>query len=70
MTTGVGGLLNFTDEKGEMSQIMVPRLNALSLLADGQMHFVSQVASYVPVPRVSVTGWLAGTPMQFVLKRS
>jgi Rps23 Pro-64 3,4-dihydroxylase Tpa1-like proline 4-hydroxylase len=53
-----GGLLHFVDSKGGVDETIAPRFNALSLFAIGQSHYVSQVASYAPVPRISVTGWL------------
>jgi Rps23 Pro-64 3,4-dihydroxylase Tpa1-like proline 4-hydroxylase len=53
-----GGLLHFVDAKGGVDETIAPRFNALSLFAIGQSHYVSQVASYAPVPRISVTGWL------------
>ena len=53
-----GGLLHFNDGRGGIEETFPPRFNALSLFAVGQSHFVSQVASYAPVPRISVTGWL------------
>lgn len=53
-----GGLLQFVGEDGGIDTTIVPRFNSLTLFAVGQSHFVSQVASYAPVPRVSVTGWL------------
>ena len=37
---------------------MVPHFNLLNLFAVGQPHGVSQVATYAPRPRISVTGWL------------
>ena len=53
-----GGLLHFVDSSGGVEDTVVPRFNALSLFAIGQNHYVSQVATYAPVPRISVTGWL------------
>jgi SM-20-related protein len=53
-----GGLLHFVDEAGGVDETITPRFNALSLFAIGQSHYVSQVATYAPVPRISVTGWL------------
>lgn len=53
-----GGLLHFVDRDGGIDETITPRFNALSLFAIGQSHYVSQVASYAPVPRISVTGWL------------
>ena len=53
-----GGLLHFVDAKGRVDETITPRFNALSLFAIGQSHYVSQVSTYAPVPRISVTGWL------------
>jgi len=53
-----GGLLHFVDHTGGVEETISPRFNALSLFAVGQSHYVSQVATYAPVPRISVTGWL------------
>lgn len=53
-----GGLLHFVDPNGGVEETITPRFNALSLFSVGQSHYVSQVASYAPVPRISVTGWL------------
>jgi SM-20-related protein len=53
-----GGLLHFVDARGGVEETITPRFNALSLFAIGQSHYVSQVASFAPVPRISVTGWL------------
>lgn len=53
-----GGLLHFVDDKGGVGETITPRFNALSLFAIGQSHYVSQVATYAPIPRISLTGWL------------
>jgi hypothetical protein len=53
-----GGLLHFVDSSAGIEETITPRFNALSLFAIGQSHYVSQVATYAPVPRISVTGWL------------
>jgi SM-20-related protein len=53
-----GGLLHFVDPAGGVEETITPRFNALSLFAIGQSHYVSQVATYAPIPRISVTGWL------------
>jgi hypothetical protein len=53
-----GGLLHFVDRDGAVDETITPRFNALSLFAIGQSHYVSQVATYAPIPRISVTGWL------------
>lgn len=53
-----GGLLSFVNQTAEVEQTITPRFNALSLFAVGQSHYVSQVATYAPLDRISVTGWL------------
>lgn len=53
-----GGLLHFVSDSGGIERTLTPRFNALSLFSVGQSHFVSQVATYAPIPRISVTGWL------------
>lgn len=53
-----GGLLHFVGGDGAIESTIVPRFNALSLFSVGQSHFVSEVATYAPHPRISVTGWL------------
>ena len=53
-----GGLLHFVDDTGGIENTIAPRFNALSLFSVGQSHYVSQVATYAPIGRISVTGWL------------
>ena len=53
-----GGLLHFVDSSAGIEETITPRFNALSFFAIGQSHYVSQVATYAPIPRISVTGWL------------
>jgi len=53
-----GGLLSFVGDGDRIAEMFVPRFNSLSLFAVGQQHFVSPVADYAPLPRISVTGWL------------
>ena len=53
-----GGLLLFPQEGGVTVDSLVPHFNLLTLFEVGQPHCVSQVASYAPRPRISVTGWL------------
>jgi Rps23 Pro-64 3,4-dihydroxylase Tpa1-like proline 4-hydroxylase len=53
-----GGLLSFVDQTADVEATITPRFNALSLFAVGQSHYVSQVATYAPIDRISVTGWL------------
>ena len=53
-----GGLLLFTDGDGHVAEGYTPAFNALNLMRVPQAHLVSEVASYAPVPRLSVTGWI------------
>ena len=53
-----GGLLLFTDADGHVAEGYTPAFNALNLLRVPQPHLVSEVASFAPVPRLSITGWI------------
>lgn len=53
-----GGLLLFHEPGGEIERGFIPAMNALTLFAVPRGHSVSQVTSFAPVPRLSVTGWL------------
>ena len=53
-----GGLLFFPEDKATRIDALVPDFNLLNLFEVGQQHGVTQVASYAPHPRISVTGWL------------
>jgi Rps23 Pro-64 3,4-dihydroxylase Tpa1-like proline 4-hydroxylase len=53
-----GGLLLFHDPSGHIEHGLVPAWNSFSLFAVPQDHSVSQVASFAPLPRLSLTGWL------------
>ena len=55
-----GGLLLFPKDDAIRIDALVPQFNVLNLFEVGQPHAVSQVASYAPRPRFSVTGWLRG----------
>lgn len=57
-----GGLLMFHGADGHVAEGWVPRFNALNLFRVPQRHSVSQVASFAPVRRISVTGWLRAEP--------
>jgi SM-20-related protein len=52
-----GGALNFPDETGRTTLALVPGFNELSMFRVPRDHFVSQVANYAPMPRLSMTGW-------------
>jgi len=53
-----GGMLLFPDDDAVRIDALVPGFNVLNLFEVGQQHAVSQVASYAPSARISVTGWL------------
>lgn len=53
-----GGQLQFVGKDGGVEQSFVPRFNTLSLFRVPQPHIVTQVASYAPSDRISITGWL------------
>lgn len=57
-----GGLLIFTDARGDVIDTIVPRFNALSLFTVPQPHSVTYVAPFAVGPRISVTGWLRSAP--------
>jgi SM-20-related protein len=52
-----GGQLQFLNAEGGIEQAFVPRFNALSVFTVPQPHHVSQVATFAPKPRLSLTGW-------------
>lgn len=56
-----GGILNFYDEAGNVSQGFTPRFNTLNLLRVPQPHAVSFVPPFAGAHRLSVTGWLRET---------
>ena len=53
-----GGLLLFTEDDGHVAEGYTPAFNALNLMRVPQHHLVSEVASYAPAPRLSITGWI------------
>lgn len=52
-----GGVTYFLDEDGSILDALIPRFNSLTLFRVPVLHSVSQVASYAPEPRLSITGW-------------
>ena len=52
-----GGYLQFYDDDGDVVAGYRPRFNALNLFAVPMPHNVTQVASWAPVGRFSITGW-------------
>jgi Rps23 Pro-64 3,4-dihydroxylase Tpa1-like proline 4-hydroxylase len=58
-----GGLLAFPDAYGHLHEAYAPAFNALNLMRVPTPHLVTQVASYAPAGRFSITGWLrSGDP--------
>jgi Rps23 Pro-64 3,4-dihydroxylase Tpa1-like proline 4-hydroxylase len=52
-----GGQLQFLDTHNRVTRSYVPRFNALSVFRVPTPHHVSQVTSFAPKGRVSLTGW-------------
>jgi SM-20-related protein len=65
LTTGwrpeYGGLLLLHDGAGHIERGLVPGFNVLNLFRVPRPHSVSQVASFAPGFRYSLTGWLKST---------
>jgi Rps23 Pro-64 3,4-dihydroxylase Tpa1-like proline 4-hydroxylase len=53
-----GGLLQFENDQGDVTQTFVPHWNSLSLFKVPQSHTVSLVAPYATEDRLAITGWL------------
>ncbi|MEO6281650.1 2OG-Fe(II) oxygenase family protein [Roseateles sp.] len=53
-----GGLLNFSERDGSVSDSFFPHFNSLSLFAVPQTHFVSYVPPFAQGERNAITGWL------------
>lgn len=53
-----GGLLNFSERDGSVSDSYFPHFNSLSLFAVPQTHFVSYVPPFAQGQRNAITGWL------------
>ncbi|MEQ1803100.1 MAG: 2OG-Fe(II) oxygenase family protein, partial [Gammaproteobacteria bacterium] len=53
-----GGLLLFHDPSGQIERGLTPAFNVLNLFRVPHPHSVSQVASFAPAFRYSLTGWL------------
>ena len=52
-----GGLLQFIDESGEISETYLPRWNSLSLFRVPAGHAVSMVMPWAGADRLAITGW-------------
>ncbi|WP_409019816.1 2OG-Fe(II) oxygenase [Brevundimonas vesicularis] len=58
-----GGLLQFLDDNGDITETFVPSFGTLNVFAVPQMHAVSTVAPFAGGPRYSVTGWWRAKPL-------
>jgi len=54
---GWGGVLQVTDENGDIVESYVPRFNSMVMFKVPLMHCVSYVAPFALAPRHSLTGW-------------
>jgi SM-20-related protein len=54
-----GGLLLFHDDEGHVETGLIPKFNSMTLFQVPRRHSVSQVASFCPEPRLSISGWFA-----------
>lgn len=52
-----GGLLQFENDNGDVTQTFTPQWNSLSLFKVPQSHTVSLVAPYATEDRLAITGW-------------
>ena len=57
-----GGLLLFHDEKGRVTNGLVPAYNVLNIFKVPVAHSVSAVAPFAPARRYSITGWMRTQP--------
>jgi len=53
-----GGLLQFENDSGDVTQTFTPQWNSLSIFKVPQSHTVSLVAPYANKDRIAITGWL------------
>ena len=53
-----GGLLQFEDNNGDVTQTLMPRWNSISLFKVPQSHIVSLVSPFATEDRLAITGWL------------
>ncbi len=56
--TDWGGMLQFHDQRGHISGAYTPCFNALNVFSVPQPHSVSQISTFAPCSRYSITGWL------------
>lgn len=57
-----GGLLNFMDEDGNVTETYMPTFNSLTLFKVPMWHYVSYVAPSATAPRYAITGWGMSRP--------
>ena len=53
-----GGLLQFENDQGEVTQTLMPLWNSISLFKVPQAHIVSLVSPFANEDRLAITGWL------------
>lgn len=53
-----GGLLQFLDAQGNVTDTFLPRWNTLSIFKVPQMHLVSLVSPWAGEERLAITGWM------------
>ena len=58
-----GGMLQFLDEQGDITETFIPSFGTLNVFAVPQMHVVSPVSAFAGGPRYSVTGWWRAVPV-------
>lgn len=56
--SGWGGLLQFHDASGNVTEALLPAFNSLSLFRIPAMHSVSCVTPFAIEPRLAISGWL------------
>lgn len=61
--TDWGGLLAFPDRYGHLAEAYAPAFNALNLFRVPMVHAVTQVSSFAPTGRYSITGWFRQLPV-------
>ena len=57
-----GGLLQFLDDDGDVTETLTPGFNTLNLFRVPQPHAVSMVSPFAGAPRLSITGWWRAFP--------
>lgn len=57
-----GGLLQFIDQTGQVSETFLPRFNSFNLFRVPTGHCVSVVSPWAEQPRLAITGWWETLP--------